>query len=316
MTSNGQETGGDGRAGPRRRRGVMATWQRPEMLNSSARREAVQALEAAVARHEELRQSTARASTELFAQRSRASREVVARVEDYVNRLAHSPKEFEKSVESYRVEVGRFNECIQRFEVEAARATKVGSATGTAGALAGVGLAALGPSAALAVATTFGAASTGTAISALSGAAATKAALAWLGGGALVAGGGGVAAGNALLALAGPVGWTVAGASLVGAAAYLRSRNAKHAKEAMQRRIEVEAEIRSLEVAESEIARIAASIGRHADGCLADLDWLRENAPGDYRQFAIPHKERLAALVNHIQSLGMLLKSRVAYGQP
>ena len=106
-----------------------------------------------------------------------AFREVVARVEDYVNRLAHSPKEFEKSVESYRVEVGRFNECIQRFEVEAARATKVGSATGTAGALAGVGLAALGPSAAMAVATTFGAASTGTAISALSGAAATKAAL-------------------------------------------------------------------------------------------------------------------------------------------
>ena len=84
----------------------------------------------------------------------------------------------------------------------------------------------------------------------------------------------------------------------------------------MQRRMEVEAEIRSLEVAESEIAHIASSIGRHADGCLADLDWLRENAPGDYRQFTDPHKERLAALVNHIQSLGMLLKSRVAYGQP
>ena len=38
------------------------------------------------------------------------------------------------------------------------------------------------------------------------------------------------AAGHALLALAGPVGWTVTGVSLVGAAAYLRSRKAKHAE--------------------------------------------------------------------------------------
>ena len=294
---------------------LRAKLPRPEMLNSSARREAVQALETAVAEHETLRQRTTASSEELFDQRRRTAEEVIVRVESYVNRLAHSPKEFDKSVESYRVEVGRFSGRVQRLEVEAARSAKVGSATGTAGAVAGVGVAALGPSAALAVATTFGTASTGTAISALSGAAATNAALAWLGGGALAAGGGGVAAGNTLLAFAGPVGWTVAGASLVGAAAYLRSRNAKHAKEAAQRRIEVEAEIRSLRAAEAEIAHIAASLRRHADGCLADLDWLRENAPGDYREFADPHKERLAALVNHIRSLGMLLKSQVAYGQ-
>ena len=290
--------------------------QRPEMLNSSARREAVQALEAAVAEHAALRQRTTAASEGLFDQRRRTADEVIVRVEDYVNRLAHSPKEFDKSVESYRVEAGRFNDRVHRLELEAARSAKVGSATGTAGAVAGVGVAALGPSAALAVATTFGAASTGTAISTLSGAAATNAALAWLGGGALAAGGGGVAAGNALLALAGPVGWTVAGVSLVGAAAYLRTRNAKHAKEAAQRRIEVEAEIRSLRAAEAEIARIATSIRGHAHGCLADLDWLGENAPADYREFADAHKERLAALVNHIRSLGMLLKTQVSYGQP
>ena len=65
------------------------------------------------------------------------------------------------------------------------------------------------------IATTFGTASTGTAISALSGAAAQSAALAWLGGGALTAGGGGMAAGHALLAMAGPVGWTIAGATLL-----------------------------------------------------------------------------------------------------
>ena len=62
---------------------------------------------------------------------------------------------------------------------------------GVAGAGLGVAVVALGPTAAMGVATTFGVASTGTAISSLSGAAATNAALAWLGGGAIAAGGGG-----------------------------------------------------------------------------------------------------------------------------
>ena len=87
---------------------------------------------------------------------------------------------------------------------------------GAAGAGAGVAVAALGPSAAMGVATTFGVASTGTAISSLSGAAATNAALAWLGGGALAAEGGGMAAGGALLGLAGPVGVAIAAIALLG----------------------------------------------------------------------------------------------------
>ena len=85
-----------------------------------------------------------------------------------------------------------------------------------AGVGAGVAVAALGPTAAMGIATTFGVASTGTAISTLSGAAATNAALAWLGGGALAAGGGGIAAGDTFLALAGPAGWIIAGVALLG----------------------------------------------------------------------------------------------------
>ena len=79
-------------------------------------------------------------------------------------------------------------------------------ASGAAGVGLGVAVVALGPTAAMGIATTFGVASTGTAISALSGAAATNAALAWLGGGALAMNGGGMVAGKALLALAGPIG--------------------------------------------------------------------------------------------------------------
>lgn len=103
----------------------------------------------------------------------------------------------------------------EKIESEYKKAEVKAAGQGAVGIGAGVAVVALGPTAAMGIATTFGVASTGTAISALSGAAATNAALAWLGGGALVAGGGGMAAGNAFLALAGPIGWAIAGASLV-----------------------------------------------------------------------------------------------------
>lgn len=93
-------------------------------------------------------------------------------------------------------------------------ATVKNAGAGAVGVGAGIAVVALGPTAAMGIATTFGVASTGTAISSLSGAAATNAALAWIGGGTLAAGGGGMAAGNALLALAGPVGWAIAGVAL------------------------------------------------------------------------------------------------------
>ena len=74
-------------------------------------------------------------------------------------------------------------------------------------AMAGGAVAVGGPTAAMAIATTFGTASTGTAISSLGGAAAANAALAWLGGGAVAAGGAGMSGGAALLGLFGPIGW-------------------------------------------------------------------------------------------------------------
>lgn len=108
---------------------------------------------------------------------------------------------------------------VKKIEEDYKKAELKTMGAGVAGAGAGVAVATLGPTAAMGVATTFGVASTGTAISTLSGAAATNAALAWIGGGALTAGGGGMAAGNALLLLAGPVGWSIAGATLIGSGA-------------------------------------------------------------------------------------------------
>ena len=282
------------------------------MFNALARREAVEKLRESLAEHETLRQKVQQASVRLFEQRRRAVAEVVEPVEDYVNLLARSPQEFDRFVREYRIEIDRFESTVQRIETEAKRSGAVGGGAGVAVATAGVGLAALGPTVAMAVATTFGTASTGTAISVLSGAAATNAALAWLGGGALAAGGGGMAAGNALLALAGPVGWTVGGLAVAGSGIYLHYRNGDLARKATQERLAVEGEIRSLRTASREIGGLGTRTSTHIDGTLAVLGWLGDNAPNDYQQFDTGQKERLAALVNHIRSLGELLRTEVA----
>lgn len=281
------------------------------MFNVSARCAAVEKLRESLKEHESLRKQVEQSSVELFERRQRVVGEVVEPVEEYVNVLANTPKEFDKSVRAFRVEIDRFGSTVQRIETEAAESKKIGSGVGLAGATTGIGLAAFGPSAALAVATTFGTASTGAAISALSGAAATNAAVAWLGGGALAAGGGGMAAGNALLALAGPVGWTVGGLALVGSGTYLHYRNGVLAQKAVQERVRVEGEIRALQTAHREIEGLGASTRTYTEGTLASLSWLRDHAPRDYRHFDPGHKERLGALINHILSLSELIRREV-----
>ncbi|MFW5966410.1 MAG: hypothetical protein ACOCV2_02775 [Persicimonas sp.] len=289
----------------------MSFIRRRGMFNSEAKAEAIEKLEEVVERHESVREGVEEKSVELFEQRKRAAGTVISRVEGLVNRLANSPKEFDKTVAEYQARVDRFDETVQRIEAEAQRAESIGKTSGAAGAAAGVGVAMFGPTAAMAIATTFGTASTGTAIASLSGAAASQAALAWLGGGAVAAGGGGVAVGQTILALAGPVGWGLGGVALVGSGVFLHRQNAKIAEEATEQRVEVEAEVKSLEVARREIEGLLSQTREHADGCLEEVEWLEKKAPADYADFDQADKKRLAALINHIESLGALLQDEV-----
>lgn len=141
---------------------------------------------------------------------------ILSIIQNQFDRIRNVPsdkkREFEKAKE-VRLE---WKQQVDKIESDYNTAAKVNVSTGAAGTGLGVGVATLGPTAAMSIATTFGVASTGTAISTLSGAAATNAALAWLGGGTLAAGGGGMAGGTALLALAGPVGWSIAGVAILG----------------------------------------------------------------------------------------------------
>lgn len=149
----------------------------------------------------------------LYVERERA-KDLIVNVENLVNSIANHPKSFDSDISEIKMNREEFqNSCdFAKQELDAARNSAISAGGGIA---AGATVASVAPATAMWIATTFGTASTGTAISTLSGAAATNAALAWLGGGAIAAGGQGMAAGTAFLAMAGPVGWSIAGATLL-----------------------------------------------------------------------------------------------------
>lgn len=153
------------------------------------------------------------AGMSLHTERSR-SIDLLGLVEALANSIANKPKSFDTDIEQVSCNKREFTEAEEfaKRELDAARKSAMGAGAGFA---AGAAVASMAPTAAMWVVTTFGTASTGAVISALSGAAATNAAVVWLGGGAIAAGGGGVFAGEALLVLARPVGWSIAGATLL-----------------------------------------------------------------------------------------------------
>lgn len=153
-------------------------------------------------------------------------------IQDQFNRISNVPRELRVECEKLQKVRLEWKQQVEKIEKDYDTAKIKAGTGGVAGVGIGGAVAALGPTAAMGVATTFGVASTGTAISSLSGAAATNAALAWLGGGALATGGGGMVAGEAFLALAGPIGWTIAGISIL--ASVFSIFNAKFDKEKLE----------------------------------------------------------------------------------
>ena len=240
----------------------------------------------------------------LFVERSRAV-DLIDNVEHFINSIANHPKTFDSEFETIDSERKKFKDTCEFADKELNAAREAAGGAG-AGIAAAASVAFMGPTAAMWVATTFGTASTGAAISTLSGAAATNAALAWLGGGAAAAGGGGMAAGNALLAMAGPIGWTIAGASLLTSIVLFAKKRTKLNKEKNE---EIEAVKKNTEL----IKEIDANISL----LLSDTCKLREGLTAKYKSaltmygeyyttFTEEQKMELGALVNITKSLSAM----------
>lgn len=246
---------------------------------------------------------------QLYIERCRAV-DSINNVETLVNSIANHPKSFDTDFEEINTNRKEFTEACEfaEREVQAARQAAGGAGAGLA---AGATVAFMAPTAAMWIATTFGVASTGTAISTLSGAAATNAALAWLGGGALTAGGSGIAGGQALLALAGPVGWTIAGATLLTSIILFTKNRAKLNKEK-------NAEIESVKQNTERVKEMDGQIYE----ILKETNQIRKNLNsgyrdclsmfnGDYSLFDDEKKAKLGSMVNVTKALSALYKRQV-----
>ncbi|GAB3190270.1 hypothetical protein [Nesterenkonia suensis] len=245
----------------------------------------------------------------LLRQRERAA-DLIQLTEELVNSIAHTPKSFHADVDAMEFHRASFvaAEQFAQDDLESARRSAVGTGAGFA---AGAAVASMAPTAAMWVVTTFGTASTGTAISTLSGAAASNAALAWLGGGAVAAGGGGTAAGSAVLALAGPIGWTVAGATVLTSIALFARK--KHASR--------EARREALASVEQNTAAVRM-IDTQLEDLLRRTELIRTELMTSYRRAVrftdadflalTPDQQSfLGALVNSAKACAVLLSTRV-----
>ena len=246
---------------------------------------------------------------QLFIERSRAV-DSIGFVENLVNSIANHPKSFDTEFVEIRSHRDEFrSSCdFSKRELLAAREAAGGAGAGIA---AGASVAFMAPTAAMWVATTFGTASTGAAISTLSGAAATNAALAWLGGGALSAGGVGIVAGNALLAMAGPVGWTVAGATLLTSILIFSKKKAKINKEKNDEIESIKTNTEMIREMDAKINQILKETAGVRNGLNETYKQCLSGFGKDYTSFSDTQKKQLGALVNHTKTLSALLDKTI-----
>lgn len=282
------------------------------MFNSKLRKNAIDNYNAAVERYEKVANDLGENTNVLYQERKKALA-LVKLIEERINQLANTPKEFKVTLQRIEIEVENFKtkqQEIKKAEVEAKVAAGGSGAGATLSAL-GVAVATMGPTAAMGIATTFGVASTGTAISTLSGAAATNAALAWLGGGALAAGGGGMSAGSAFLALAGPVGWTIAGVMLagsVGSGLFASHKNKKTANKLIVERENLEKIIRKFNNMNAEVKALLETTNTQITGVNRAEKAL---IGSDYSQFSKDEKIQAGLLVNSTLTLAQLINKEL-----
>ena len=200
-----------------------------DIFNSKKKKAAVLELEELQVRYN----SIGREANDVILQLYSVKKQIVGyidHVEEGLKKMKDAPYDKILEIADARVSIRDFSEAVEMEENQIPKdfkSSSTGAVIAGSGVVLGAGVATYGSTTAMAIATTFGTASTGTAISSLTGIAASNAALAWLGGGAAAAGGGGIAAGSAFLALAGPIGAAIGGIALAGGGVFRSWKNRK-----------------------------------------------------------------------------------------
>lgn len=282
------------------------------MFNSNLKKEALKIHEKTLADYNASYGIMGKSCELLYEVRGK-SVELIKLVQEVVNSIANTPKQFDTELGKIGKELTKFKE-TEKYAKEAYDASLKAGVNIVGGATAGIGVASMAPTALISIATTFGTASTGTAISALSGAAAQKAAMAWIGrtfAGFAVKEGAGMATGQAFLALAGPIGWGITAASTGISLISLTNKNKDVAKNAVKEAKEIAKAREALDETTEKINSLKAK----TDLLFGDMN--REKAKImsfmnlDYLSLREEDKLFLGTLVNHTLSLSQLLNETI-----
>ena len=126
------------------------------MFKKTYRKEAQQRLRSAVDKYENACKCLQDAAASLYQNRVKRGVETIKLCESYINTLANSPKEFSKVIAELKFQLKEITgKDWQLIDANTNKNFVAGSTAG-AGLVAGAGVAFLGPTAAMAFATTFG----------------------------------------------------------------------------------------------------------------------------------------------------------------
>lgn len=278
------------------------------MFNSNLKKEALRIHERTLQRYNNSYEVMGESCEKLYVVRGK-SVELINLIQNVINSIANTPKEFDTELGKIGKELEKFTE-TKEYAKKAYDASLKAGVNILGGAAAGLSVASMAPTAMMSIATTFGTASTGTAISALSGAAAQKAAVAWIGrtfAGFAVKGGAGMAAGQAFLALAGPVGWGITAASTGVSLISLSNKNKELADKAVTEAKEIE---KAREAVDETNVKIKSLISK-TELLYNDMNKQRNRIIGfmnqDYSLMIATDTYFLGTLVNNTLSLSKLL---------
>ena len=239
---------------------------------------------------------------------------VIEDIENLINSIAQSPKEIQTQVSEIEVHKEEYRSA-KEFAMEQKKDLEREIAAGGVGVAAGAAVASMAPTAMMWVATTFGTASTGTAISALGGAAATNAALAWLGGGAIAASGGGMAAGQALLALAGPVGWGVAGVSVLATVLLAWRKMIKREEGKKEEITRIKNSAHSIKLLTTKMITMSSKTMKLNEEISEQYKRCMKFRGKDYRSIKESDRRLLGALINNTNAAAKLVSSTIEEGE-
>lgn len=302
------------------------------MLNKDLKKNAREELERTKERCQSQLKSTIK-MIETFHISKLIAKDIVQDVTIHLEALSGASKEYDKEISEIKSNLQDFIievECLERQYED----NNDGSIA-VADAVIGTGVVAIGSTSAVAIATTFGAASTGTAIATLSGATTTNAGLALLGGGALTAGGGGLAAGEALLTMAGPLGWTIGGLALLGGGFWVSSKNKEAAEQYEKTSTEIKETINELKKMKTAVEKKSIELNTLTQKLKiydSAFEWMTEEVEfwadqfckevtikkimryRPFKKLSSAEKDNLKSIINLTKAISEVLKEEINKG--